>query len=144
MFPIWQIDTSMDYWSDCGQLSNRMNHMICCSNINDPSIRLVSMPINNLSRKYRMRKIRWNPIWITWEIRWTRRWRGCGRWRLWNGRLRCHNGSSLVSNLSIITWSRSHIILQKIQKLLTLSLWQWNLWTSLHIRTSKRVTNMVL
>ena len=52
--------------SECGIESEceveGMNHMICCSSINDPSVRFICMPINNFSNKYKMRKIGWNPI----------------------------------------------------------------------------------
>ena len=41
----------MDYWGNWSQLSNKMDHVVCCSSINDPSIGFISLPINYLVAK---------------------------------------------------------------------------------------------
>ena len=67
MFPIWQIDKGMNYGGNGSQWKNRMSHVVCCSSINDPSTGFISLPINYLSSKDRMTKIRWNPKGITFD-----------------------------------------------------------------------------
>ena len=100
-----------------------MNHMICCTNVNDPIIGLKCFPINYMSRKNWVWQIWRNPVGITWEIWLKRRWwwrsKSRSSWIGWN---RSHNRSCLKSRWSAKAWFWCLKILQKVKSCLH---WSW-------------------
>ena len=51
LFPIWQIDTTLNNRGYRDELRNKMDHVISYSSVNDPIIRFKLMSINNLGKK---------------------------------------------------------------------------------------------